>query len=44
MAPTHTDNKASSKADRIVVDNSNLSELKATYDEAVERVSRPPSI
>ncbi|SPO30485.1 uncharacterized protein UTRI_06415 [Ustilago trichophora] len=41
MTKSETDNKP--KADRIVVDNSNLSELKATCDEAVERIlSRHP--
>ena len=33
------DTKNHVDADRIVVDNSNLTELKATCDEAVERVS-----
>ncbi|SJX66393.1 uncharacterized protein SRS1_16715 [Sporisorium reilianum f. sp. reilianum] len=36
MAKTEAANKAN--ADRIVVDNSNLTELKATCDEAVERI------
>ncbi|SNX87779.1 uncharacterized protein MEPE_06490 [Melanopsichium pennsylvanicum] len=36
-------NDAKAKGDRIIVDNSNLSELKATCDEAVERIlSRQP--
>lgn len=34
-----TTDKNKAKGDRIVVDSSNLSELKATCDEAVERVS-----
>lgn len=41
MAKTEPQQKAN--ADRIVVDNSNLTELKATCDEAVERIlSRRP--